>query len=160
MAMKWNGPLEELPERLQVVIAEQAAAGNLKQAAHVLVYAETIQEVLADVWTAFSDGFDLADLGALGAAVGELTAIAVDAKDLSAQVADEFLGDCAQVIYKIWDPDIPYLWESAENKLEGLAIRAASTMAVAGIRKALQKAGAKVDPDETGVPPAAEETTE
>lgn len=152
MAMKWNGPLSELPERLQVVIAELTKGGYLKHPDNVSVYAESIQEVLTDVWEAFSDGFDLSDLGALGGAVGELTAIAVDAESLSDEVIDEFLCDCALVIYKIWDPDIPYLWESAENKIEAMAIRAGATMAVAGIRRALQRVKDAPDDGPVGDP--------
>lgn len=155
MAMKWNGPLEELPERIPVVISEQTAAGALKHPARVAIYAEDILKTVTSLWDAFSDGFDLSDLGAIGAALGDLTALAVDAESLNDDVIDDFVADCALVIYKIWDPDIPYLWESAENKLEEMGIRAAASMAVSGVRRVLQKKN-----DETKVLPRSEDSAE
>lgn len=139
MGMKWNGPLEELPDRLLVVIKEQTVGGYLKHPDTVAVYAKSIKEVVTDLWDAFSDGFDLADLATLGEALAVLTKIAVDTESFSDKVTDECVGDFALTIYKIWDPDIPYLWESAENKLESAGVRMAVSMAVSGFRRLLKE---------------------
>ena len=139
MAMKWNGPLTELPARLQTVIEEQTTAGDLKHPALVSVYGESIQEVVTELYEAFSDGFDLKDLGVLGEAVAELVDIVDDAGDLDDKGLEQLAGDFSLVIYKIWDPDIPYLWESAENTLEAAALHAAAAMAVKGILRLLRK---------------------
>lgn len=143
MGMKWNGPLSEMPERLQVVIKEQTEAGTLRHPDSLSVYAESIQEVVTELYEAFSDGFDLKDLGVLGEAVAELVDIVDDAGDLDDKGMEQLAGDFALVIYKIWDPDIPYLWESAENTLEAAALHAAAAMAVKGILRLLRKHKAK-----------------
>ena len=139
MAMKWNGPLFELPSRLKVVIGEQVASGDLKHPDLVSVYGESIEEVVTELYEAFSDGFDLSDLGVVGEAVAELVDIVDDAGDLDAKGLEQLAGDFALIIYKIWDPNIPVLWESAENTLEAPALHAAAAMAVKGLLRLLRK---------------------
>jgi hypothetical protein len=156
--MEWNGPLEEMPERLLAVIKELTADDYLKHSDTVTTFAKSIQEVITELWSAFSDGFDLSDLAVVGEALAVLTKIAVNTGAFSDREIDECVADFALVIYKIWDPEIPYLWESAENKLESVAIRGAASLAVGGFRRLLKDEEAPAD--ETGVLPRSEDPIE
>jgi hypothetical protein len=139
MGFKWKGALSELTGRLKDVRDKLVGDGQIQDAEVFDGSIGKIQNIVESLWDAFSDGFDLADLKVLGRATVQVVEIAEELEGKTEAEKDQFVRDSAHAIYKIWDPDIPYLWESAEDALERKAIDAATNFLLDGAKYLIRK---------------------
>ena len=101
-----------------------------------------IEAVVKDVQEIFEDGFQWADVGAiLGQVVPGLMDIAKTVEGKTGAEKKEFVVDCVWTLYKVFDPDIPYVPEFIENKLEKLVVHKATEMAVEAVCSYAKKKG-------------------
>ena len=99
-----------------------------------------IAGLLEDLDEIFSDGLQWDDVGkVLGQVVPELMEIADSLEGKTGAEKREFVSDAIWVIYKHYDPNIPWIPEWIENKLEQVVVGKLAEAAVEAAYKVYQK---------------------
>jgi hypothetical protein len=99
-----------------------------------------IAGLLEDLDEIFADGLQWEDVGkVLGQVVPELMEIADSLEGKTGEEKREFVADAMWVIYKHYDPNIPWIPEWVENKLEKVVVAKLAEAAVEAAFKLYKK---------------------
>jgi len=100
-----------------------------------------IEALLADVDPIFADGFQWSDVPKLlGTLAPELAKLAAKQADMTNDQRREFAADCLTVVYFHYDPDIKYVPNWIESKLERVVVPWLAETAVQAAYNGLKKA--------------------
>lgn len=100
---------------------------------------ETVMEIVEAAHDALSDGLQWSDLKVLGEIVADFVDLA---EGLEGKTGDEkaaFVESAVWLTYKHYDPDIPWVPEFIENRMEEILVRNVARAALNGIVKVLNK---------------------
>ena len=128
--------VEKLLEVIESIKDDLSDVDAVKQSLpEVLVVVEDVKEL-------FADGFQWSDVGGfLGKVVPGLMDISKSLKGKTGDEKREYVVDACWTIYKVFDPNIPWLPEPFETKLERVVVRRVAEAAVEAVYEFGKKKG-------------------
>lgn len=120
--------IEQLTAAIEKVI--ESEKNQIKHLELVRGKMAEITSVAGEFRNIVGDGLQWKDIADFGKLVPQLVRLADDFGDLQGREKREFVVDVVWVVYKSIDPDIPWVPEIVENKLERFAVEQGVTFAV------------------------------
>lgn len=106
-------------DTLKKAIVKVGEAGAVKDVKAVDAHADELKAVLEELHEIFGDGFQWSDVPVfVGEVVPSLMDIAKEFKDASGAEKKQFVVDAVVTIYYYYDPNLPWIPEPFETKLE------------------------------------------
>lgn len=128
--------LSKLTDKIQEMVGEgevtavsqEALTANLKE----------VQKIVDSVHDALSDGLQWDDLATLGKIVCQLVAIAESLEGKTGEEKAKFVEDAVWVVYKYYDPNIPYVPEFIERRIEPILVRNGARIGLEAVLTTIQ----------------------
>jgi hypothetical protein len=126
-------------EKLLGKVQELAGAGSITKAEDLEDNLQNVKDIVDTVHDALADGLQWNDLKELGGIIADFVELAEGLEGKSGEEKADFVVDAVWVTYKCYDPDIPWVPDFIENKVEEVVVKNAARVALEGIVKILNK---------------------
>jgi hypothetical protein len=120
-------------------VKELAGAGSVTESEVLEENLQNVKDIVDTVHEALSDGLQWNDLSAFGGIMADFVELAQGLEGKSGEEKANFVVDAVWVTYKCYDPDIPWVPDFIENKVEEVVVKNAARFGLEGIVKILNK---------------------
>jgi hypothetical protein len=136
----------------------ESVAANAGTNSEVTTQLPAVASILEEIDEALEDGFQWKDAATvLGAAIPELMKLADTFPDKTGAEKKQFVVDTVWVIYSHYNPDIPWVPEFVENKLEEIAVPKMAEFAIEAVYQLYKKYVATTEGQDEALQKAADE---
>lgn len=129
-------------DKLKAAIVKAGKLKALVDPIRVESHMQDLESALEKIHVIFGDGFQWSDIGAfIGEVVPDLMEVAKDFKEETGEEKKQFVVDAVTSIYFYYDPNLPWIPEWIETKLEKWVVPQLASAAIEAAYKIVMRYG-------------------